>query len=234
MRSAEWFIKRIYRPMHFYISGFALVRREDFVSAMEYFFKNYYRNPSKAVLGSEELKDLFRRAFGIDTVLFSEVLTRHKNFVFDNSLNYIKITHSSNQIIALKEDSLSEIFKWAYYYLLIHKYIYETKWPKFYRGMKIFSGAQALSTAFIGFVKSGFRPSFLNIEESKEFIYKFFGEFSLIEMAMVVMYLVPMSLSRCFDFTKRKFAGNSGKNIEESSIFTPRNFLDPEGRFRAD
>ena len=90
--SAEWFIKRIYgSKMHLYISGYALVRAKDLVGAMDYYVKNYYRNPSKSV--PEELRSFFRRAYGIDSMLFPEILTRYKSFVFNSSMNYIKIKY---------------------------------------------------------------------------------------------------------------------------------------------
>ncbi|MDP3052548.1 MAG: glycosyltransferase family 2 protein [bacterium] len=227
-RSAEWFIRRIYRPTHLYISGFALVRSKDFVSAMEYFVENYYHNPSKSV--PEELREFFRRAFGIDSVLFTEVLTRYKSFIFDNSLNYIKIAHSDNSYIPLKQNSLSEVFKKSYYYFLIYKYIYKLKWPRFYPKMKIFMGAQVLSASFIGFFQCGFRLSFLNIKESKKLIYDFFGELSFFEITMAVIYSVSMTLGRCFDFVVRKFTKT---NVGKSFVFTQENFLDSEGRFKA-
>jgi len=231
-RSAGWFIRRMYRPMHLFVSGFALVRSKDLVSALDYYVKNYYHSPSKSL--PEELRGFFRRAFGMDAMTFPEILTRYKNFVFDGSLNYIKISHSSNQPFDLKEDSLSEISKKFYYYLLIYKYIYKFKWPRFYPGMKIFVGAQTLSLVFINFFRYGLRPSFLNFSESKKYIRGFFSEFSIFEIVTVVMYSVPRVVSRCFDFAIRKFIKKDEQKIGEFPVFTQENFLDSERRFKVD
>ncbi|PIR57840.1 MAG: hypothetical protein COU71_01885 [Parcubacteria group bacterium CG10_big_fil_rev_8_21_14_0_10_38_31] len=227
--SAEWFIKRMYKPEHLYISALGLVRSEDLVRAFDYYIENYYKRDSKSL--PEELRSFFKRAFGMDIVTFTEILTRYRSFVFNDSLNYIKITHSQNQPFDLKRDTLFEVFKKSYYYFLIYKYIYKPKWPKFYRGMKIYIGAQTLSTAFIGFLRSEFNPSFLNISESKNLMSKFFGEYSLLEVILTAVYSIPMIIARCLSFAIRKFIRS--RERKELEVFFANNFLDKEKNFRA-
>ncbi len=227
---SEWFIKRIYRPTCLYVSGYALVRSKDLVSAMDYYIKNYYHNPSTSV--PEELRSFFKRALGIDSVVLTEILTRYKNFVFDSSLNYIKVEHSENQTFDFGWGSATEIFKNAYYYLLIYTYIYKSLWPKFYKGMKIYLGAQMLSSACIYFFKHGMRPSSLNFAENKKFIYGFWKELSIFDIILVVVYAFPMAIGRIIDFVTAKFAKRHARTIEAPPIFIAENFLDSDGRFK--
>jgi len=227
---AKWFLKYIYRPEHLYISGYAFVRSKDLVSAMNYYIKNYYHNPSQSV--PEELRGFFKRALGIDSMLFPEILTRYKSFAFDPSLNYIKVEHSKNQRFDLEQEALAKIFQDAHYYLLIYKYIYKYKWSQFYRQMKIYKGAETLSSAFVEFFRSGFRQPLLNFREGKEPIRNFFGEFSFDETLIAAVYSAPMVVWRCLSFTVRNFVKKYGQKARESSVFTQENFLDSERHFR--
>ena len=230
MYSAEWFMKHMYRPVFLYISGYALVRSKDLVDAENYCIKNYYHNPSKSI--PEELRDFFRRGYGTDSVLFPEILTHYKNFVFDNSLNYIKIEHLENQYFASGNNSVYEIFKDAYYFMLIYKFIYKLKWPGFYRGMKIFRGAEALSTVFIHFFRCRLRPSFLNVLKSRKLISDFFSDFSIFEIIITVAYSIPMTIYRGSVFIGKKLFKKERHKVQKNSIFTQENFLDSGGRFK--
>jgi len=230
--STKWFIKRMYRPIHLFISTFALVRTKDYISAMDYYVKNYYYNPSKST--PEELKKFFKMAFGMDVAIFPEILTRYKNFVFDSSLNYIKIAFWNGQAnhFDFNKNSLSEIFREAYYFLLLYTYIYKFKWEKFYSGMKIFLGAETLSTVFIYFFRRGMHFSFLNFSESKNNIRGFFNDFSLFEIVISVMYSIPMVAYRCLSFLMRKLIRRKKYEIKESLIFNQEKFLDMDGHFK--
>ena len=231
IHSDSWFVKRMYKPKHLYISALAMVRSKDLADAFDYYIKNYYQRNSDSL--PEELRGFFKRAFGMDVMTFMKILTEYKTFIFDGSLNYIKITHSQNQTFDIKRDSLFEIFKKSYYYFLIYKYIYEPKWPKFYRGMKIFVGAQTLSTALIGFFRHKFSLSFLNISESKKIISDFFHEYSLFEVLISAIYSIPMTIWRSLGFIKRKLIKNKHRYEREKSLaFVKENFLTSDGRFR--
>jgi glycosyltransferase involved in cell wall biosynthesis len=161
--SAEWFAKRAYKGIDANVGALALTRKEDAVSAADYFIENYYNNPSDSI--PEELKKSFLRGFSSDAMSFLEILTRYKSFVFDSSLNHFHTTGGQTQHFEGIEgrESLSEIFKQAHYYTIIFKYIYEPRWTRFYRKMKIFLASEALSSVFIYFLRSGLRPYFLNI-----------------------------------------------------------------------
>ncbi len=229
---SEWFIKRIYKPTCLYVSGYALVRKNDLISAMDYYIKNYYHSPLTSV--PEELRGFFKRALGIDSVLFTEILTRYKNFVFDSSLNYIKTEHSGNQTFDFGWGSATEIFKNAYYYLLIYKYIHKSLWSKFYRGAKIYLGAQMLSSACIYFFKHGMRLSALNFKENKKFIYGFWKEFSFFDIILVAIYVFPMAMGRIINFITAKFMKWRGWTARPDSVFIKENFLDSERCFKID
>ena len=225
---AEWFIKPVYRIKYLHMGALALIRKKDVVSAMNYFFVNYCQNPPASI--PEKLHDLFWKGFGTDAMLFMEVLTRYKNFVFDSSLSYMKIAHGKNLQFDLGYGSLAEIFKYFHYYMLTFKYICKLKWAKSYHGIKIFLGAEALSSAFIYFFRRGLRPSFLNFKESKGLIYEFFSEFSFFEIIAVIARSILRTAYRCFSFIVRKFIGRS-EHKNEKFLFTRENFLDSEGRF---
>ncbi|MDO8557235.1 MAG: glycosyltransferase family A protein [Candidatus Jorgensenbacteria bacterium] len=226
--SAEWFMKHMYHPIFLYISGFALVRSSDLVSGEEYHVKNYCRNTSESV--PEELRGFFKRGYGTDSVLFPEILTRYKNFVFDNSMSYIKITHGGNQSFDSSHNSIYEIFKEAYYFLLIYTLMYKPKWPRFYKGMKIFRGAEVLSTVYIHIFRCHFRLSFLNISKSRKLISGFFSDFSFFEIVATVAYSIPMAIHRCFGGMKRMIIKNN-PNDEAPRVFVKENFLSKEGNF---
>ncbi|MBI4089562.1 MAG: glycosyltransferase family 2 protein [Candidatus Levybacteria bacterium] len=228
--SAKWFMKRMYRPVLLYISGYALVRNKDLVSAGDYHTQNYYHNPSKSI--PEELREFFRRGYGTDSMLFPEILTRYKYFIFDDSMSYIKISHWENQYFESNRDSVYEIFKDSYYFMLIYKFIYKSKWPGFYRGMKIFRGAEALSTVFIHFFRCRLHPSFSNVSKSRKLISDFFSDFSVFEIIMAVTYSIPMAIYRGLIFAGKKLFRREKDKTKGHSIFTQENFLSPEGRFK--
>lgn len=228
--STEWFVRRIYKPAHLYISALALARKEDMVSAMDYFLKNYCYNPPASI--PEELKKFFWSGFGTDAIFFLEILTRYKNLVFDNTLNYMKIAHGENLQFDIGQSSIPEIFKNSYYYLFTFKYIYKLKWPRFYRGMKIFLGAETLSSVFIYFFRRNSHFSFLNVKKNKNIIYDFFNEFSFFEIVVVSTYSILRIIYRCFGFIGRRFIKRNERKKEEFFIFTQENFLDSKGYFK--
>ncbi len=227
--SAGWFAKRMYRPKHLYISALAMVRTEDLVSAFEYYFETYYKDRSGYF--PEELKEFFTRAFGMDVTTFLKILANYKNFVFDDSLNYIKITHSQNQYFDLKKNTLYEILKDSYYYYLIYKRIYRSEWSKFFVGMKIFVLAQTFSTIIAGFFRGRFRLSFLNMKESKKMAHLFFSDFSPIETVLAVIYSFPMVICRGTSFLVRKLKKGYIYKNNDLSLFSEKNFLDSNKRF---
>ena len=226
--SAEWFMNNMYRPVFLYISGYALVRNKDLISGENYHVENYYRNPSEPV--PDELREFFKRGYGTDSVLFPEILTRYKHFVFDSSMNYVKISHGENQYFDSSRDSVYGIFKDAYYFLLIYTLIYKPKWRKFYRGMKIFRGAEALSTVYLYFFRHRLHPSFLNISKSRKLISDFFSDFSFFEIVVAITYSIFMTVSRFLGAVKRKVLRDNC-DIKRSHAFIQENFLNKEGNF---
>lgn len=230
--SAAWFARHMYKPVHLFISAYALVRREDFISALEYYMANYYRRADKSL--PDELRGFFQRAYGMDVMTFLEILSRYPKFVFDGSLNYIKVSHSDNQRFEVAKNSLNGIFKDAYFYLLIFTYIYKTKWPEFYRRMKIYKGAEAISSAFLTFVRQGFRPAFLKTTPGDNFAKEFFGQFSALEIAASGIWAIPMLVGRLASFAGRKLGYRIGFSQSEVGVFAQENFLNPEGEFAKD
>ena len=230
--SSEWLMRRMYRSkISLCITQLALVRRKDAVSFMNYFLKNYCHNPSMP----EELRELYlKKAFGIDIVFLIEILTRYKNFVWDNTLRYIKIRHSENiSFDVYRLDSVFGIFKYYYYILLSYQHLYKFQWPKFYSGMKIYSGLDVLSAVIVYFIKSGLHPSFWDIRKSRMQILQFFSDFSAFEITAVVMLLIPMIISRFLLAIIRRIPQKDERKDRELRIFTGENFLDSEGRFKA-
>lgn len=231
--STKWFIENTYKPKGLFISALALVRTKDWVSAMDYYVENFYYNPPESA--PDDLRRLFKMAWAIDVVMFLKILTRYKNFVFDSSLSYIKISLSGGQAnnLDFKRNLLSEIFKESYYQFFINAYVYKFIWRKFYRGMKIFCGAQMLSTALIYFLRYIFSPNFLNFRESKKYINIFFNDFSFFEVVVAVICFVLMFIRRFFGFVKRKVFKKDNGAVENSLIFVRENFLGSDRRFIA-
>lgn len=229
--SAEWFIQRLYKPEQLYASAFALVRNKDYIRAMEYYLKRYYRNLPE--FASDELRHFFKMAFGMDIVVFPEILTRYKAFVFDSSMLYIKVSLPDGQQnnLNIEYQSMDKIFKEAWYQSYVLKIIYKEKWSRFYKKMIIFKGADVLSTALIYFFRNKFRFSFLNIKNSKKNVRIFFNELSFIETIIATIYSVPMFAFRFFSFIKMKLIKKSNYNKKISLIFTKKNFLNSERFF---
>lgn len=228
--SAEWFVKRMYRPIPLYVGAYAMIRKKDAVSAMGYFLKNYVHNRSESI--PEELRRCLRMGYGTDSMIFLEILTRYKSFVFDESMAFIKISQSKSVQHGLSQGSLSEIFKDSYYYMLTFDHVYKFGWPKFYKDMKIFLGAEALSTAFLHSFRRRFHPSFLNIKESKRGILDFFGCFSIFEIGAVIAYSIVRVVTRSFGFVMRKFVKKYETKREQSLVLTSHYFLDSRGHFK--
>lgn len=232
---ASWIVKRMYRGQMLFIpSAYALVRKEDAVSTIKFFIRNCCENP----FISGELKKLFWGSYAMDPI-FLEILSRYKNFVFDDSLVYIKIGQPGNIVhYRSNYDSMSEIFKWSYYSMLSLIPIYKIKWPRFYSGMKVFLGTEMLSTMIINFIKFGFRLSFFNFRKSRVFIHGFFQDFSFFEIVLVFLFLIPRMISRFSNLIKKKIfkTGKFVKNdqkIDLSLLFNQRFFFDSTGHFES-
>ncbi len=98
--------------------------------------------------------------------------------------------------------------------------------------MKVFRGAEVLSTAYNEFARSGFRPSFFNFRESKKIIREFFNEYSFIELIMSIFYSIPRAGIRFIIFLKRIAVGKRQNSTDESSVFLEGNFMDSKRQFR--
>lgn len=228
----EWLAKRMYKgQLQLYMSAYALMRKEDAVSAVRFFIKNCCENP----LIPEELKKLFWGGYNLDP-MFLEVISRYKSFVFDDSMVFIKIAHPGNIFRDFRYDSVSEIFRYSYYLMLSYMPLYKLEWSKVYRGMKIFSGTEALATVFINSFKYRFRRSFFDFSKAKNLIVKFFSDFLFFEIIMVVILSIPRVAYRLFDLSRRrilknrKFSKNGGHDL--STIFSEENFFDSRKHFR--
>ncbi|MBI2278856.1 MAG: glycosyltransferase family 2 protein [Candidatus Brennerbacteria bacterium] len=228
--SAKWFVKRMYRSEHLYISALALMRKEDAVKAMDYFVGHYCNKPLVGV--PSELKGFWENGFGVDAILFLEVLTRYHNFVFDSSLRYLKVAHGKNLRFDLGSDSLAEIFKNAYYYLLTFKGMYAPLWNDFYREMKIFWGAETIVSAGIYLFRFGMRSRDVGGYRTTTFRRAFFGELSLFETVAAGGRAMIRLSPRGTRFIIRKLLGTRGQKNTERIAFKPENFLDQEGRFK--
>ncbi|MEK7465644.1 MAG: glycosyltransferase family 2 protein [Patescibacteria group bacterium] len=227
--SAEWIAKQTYRGFLSASCLFALFRKEDALSAINYFLKNCCYSPDFP----EELREItLKKAYAPDFIFFLEILTRYKNCVSDDSFIIMKITHSSNLTFKnLEFSSASNVLKSEYYGLLFFKSIYKYKYPNFYSRMKIYTGAQSLATFFIYFLRSGLRPSFFDIKENRKVISEYFKDFSIIERVLVTSLLIPRIISRLFGFLGRS-AKKDDLKLKESQVFVKENFLDRDGYFK--
>lgn len=226
---AEWFVKRMYRSAHLYISALALMRKGDAVRAMDYFLAHYCKAPLTGV--PSELKGFWENGFGVDAMLFLEVLTRYKSFVFDSSLCYLKVAHGRNLQFNPEPNSLPEIFKNAYYYLLTFKNIYEPRWGDFHRGMKIFFGAETLASACIHLFRSGVHRRVAHAQGNTAFRHAFLRELSPFEKAAMLGNVFVRMFFRGTNLMKRKFLELWERDFAGHAVFYKGNFLDSEGRF---
>ncbi|MFH1162108.1 MAG: glycosyltransferase family 2 protein [Candidatus Jorgensenbacteria bacterium] len=228
----EWLVKRMYRGLQLYISAYALARREDMLSTIDFFIKNLCKNP----LMPEDLRELFWGSYGTDP-MFLEVLSRYKTFVYDDSLVFLKVGQPGNIVRDFKYNSVYEIFRSANYMMLSYSPLYEMKWPKFYRGLKIFSASEVLSTIFLNFFKYGMHPSFFDISKSRKKVSEFFSYFSFLEIVAGITGSVPRIAYRVFDAVRRKLSktrkfSKGDRDVDMSMVWTQKNFLDKKGFFR--
>lgn len=229
--SDHWFMAHLYKPRQLYMSALALVRSKDYVVAMQYYLDNYYYNLPESA--SPELRHFSKMAFGMDSVVFPEMLTRYKTVVFDSAMRYIKIGLPEGQAnnLDLFHKSLGEVFKALWYQLRMLTAVYKQKWPQYFRGMKIFKGAEAILTVCSGFVRARFRFSFLRVGEHKQFVHDFFAQFSFFEIIVLFFYAGVMIFLRPIFFFKRKFVQKQKVDRDLGEIFNRENFFDKERRF---
>ena len=227
---AKWFLRKMHKGGRFINPTlYSLVRKEDMVSALKYFLKNYCDDPSLP----EEFRKFASRAYGIDFMYFTEILSRYNNFVSDNSLVFIKLEHSENMTFGFeKRKSMAEFIKAGYYDFLYCRRICADKFPSHVRRIKVYLGSETLSTAFIYFLRSGFRPSFLDVRESKKIIFEYFSYFSFSEVIITILLTPLRKIYRSISFIIRALVRRvfiTEKN--QSFILTKEYFLDKNGNF---
>lgn len=235
IRSSEWFVKNLYKPKELYVSALALVRSDDYKRAMHFYVENYYRNlPENA---PEKTKHLMKMAFGMDGVVFLEMLTRYEHFAFYSAMRYMKIALHGGQAnnLNFQRASLNNLIEESYHQLKVFSPVYNKKWPKFIGRMKTFKGAEVIGTAVISIFVNKLRPSFINIKESQKIISAFFKEYSAHETLLVVVTTLPLLLARSSKFLYRKISGKSKiKKSVLSEIYVFGNFLNKEKYFTVD
>lgn len=226
--ASEWYVKRMYKPTHLYIGALALMRKEDMVAALHYFLKQYCDNPPPSL--PVDLHASFRKGFGIDAMLFLEILTRYRYFVFDSSMYYMKVALLGGQALQFdfSKGSLPGLLKNIYYYMLTFTYTYKQKWPKFYSGMKIFLGAEATSTAIVMFFRRGIAP--FRLPETKKYAKDILKELNGVEIIGAIIISLWRIAQRAL-----KFAGvnlfSPRKTGNKKRVLIPNNFLSAEGEF---
>jgi len=226
--TSEWYVKRMYKPTHLYISALALMKKEDMVAALHYFLKQYCDNPPASL--PADLHASFRKGFGIDAMLFLEILTRYRYFVFDSSMYYLKAELLGGAVLQFdfSKGSLPGLLKNIYYYMLTFTYAYKPKWPEFYPGMKVFLGAEAISTAIVMFLRRGIAP--LKFPETKRYAKEILAELGLGEIVGAATLSLWRSARRALEFV----GGNPfspRKTGNKKRVFSPNNFLSADGEF---
>jgi glycosyltransferase involved in cell wall biosynthesis len=232
-RSAAWFLKRLYRPRHLYVSTYALMRREDMVTALDYYVRHFTNNQSPAI--PAKLKDDFHRGFGTDSMFFPEIFRRRTHFVFDSAMRFLKVEHGENQYFEVRRNSPVDIFRSAYVFLTIYSLTYKPEWPALYGGMKVHRAAHVFSTVYIDFLRGGLHPSFFRFTpDLREILSEFFIDYTRCEIALALVESVPMALARCIAFLLRRvFKVKKPGTRAAARVFVRENFLTPDGRFLA-
>lgn len=229
--STEWIAKRAYRGFSSAICLFAMFRKKDALSAVEYFLQNCCYNPAFP----EELRNLaLKKAYAPDFVFFLEIMTRYKKFVSDDSFATIKIAHSSNLVFDdLTRITASQTLKSEHYRLIFFTPIYQQKYPAFYRWMKIHTRAHSLSEVFICFLRSGLRPSFFDSKENKRLAKNLFHDLSGGETAAAILLAAPTSVYRLGVFLARKAWAILTAGVDRMApLYSANNFLDPKTGFK--
>jgi glycosyltransferase involved in cell wall biosynthesis len=228
---AGWFAERMYRPTHLYISALALIRKEDAVASFRYFLAHHRDNASPLI--SAELRDMFRRGFGIDAIMFLEILTRHKRFVFASSLHHMKTTGGQTIHFDLGQESLAKVVAHYWSYLFTFMVMYKSKWPAYYRGVKIFFGAEVLSSIALRLLRRGPRTFFADWNRAKGEIVIFFSDFSSFELAGAALGALGRMVRRAAAYGARKIRGKAAKTESGKKYFNGEHFLDASGTFVA-
>ncbi len=226
---ASWFAKEMYRPTHLYISALALIRKEDAVASFNYFLTHY--PTSEAV--TPELRSLFTQGFGIDAVMFLEILSRHERFIFSSALCHLKTMGGQTIHFDLGQESLTKVLTHYYQYLTTFSFMYKAKWPSFYRGMKLFLGTEALTSLFIRFIRTGPRKFFADIQQGKSESRRFFKEFSWIERVVCSVRAVGRLGRRGLEFLLRRLRKGGVQSKDQRDYFSRNYFLDASGNFTA-
>ncbi len=233
IRESDWFIKNIYKPKHLYISALALVRAGDYARAMKFYVENYYRNlPASA---PEKTKHLMKMAFGMDSIVFAEILTRYKNFAFDSSLRYLKIALPDGQTnnLNFNRSSLPSIIEESLRHLNVLEIIYQKRWPKFHKPMKVFKGAEMLCTAAVSLFENKLRHSFIKIPDTQSAIKKFFKNYSFLDLVKVSAFVMPFIITRAFKFIIRKIIKRFNYDrVKKPPVFIQDNFLNQDKCFK--
>lgn len=225
--SAEWFAREIYKGK-LCTSVYALMRREDAVNLMNDFVKRWQESSVPDELKKMELE----MAYSGDTTFLLDIFTRgkYKYFVFDNDFEYIKTSNPGQSRFVFRFDMAHGIFKFYYYAILNFKSMYKLDWKKFYSGMKIYFGSQALARSLVSLLRYGPLKFFSNIPEAKKQAALFFDDFSIFEIGASVFRSFFEVGDIIFQAIKRRTIKGGGKS-DASRVFTPEYFLDKRGNF---
>ena len=225
--SVEWFVKEIYKGK-LCISVLALMRKEDALNAIRDFMQRWRESFAPEQCKKMELEMAHS---GAETFLL-DIFTRakYKNFVFDNSFEYVKTSNPGQNRFEFRFNVADDTFRYYHCSILNFKSIYKFQWPAFYSGMKIYFGAQALARSIISLLRYGPRAFFSNMSETKKQVASFFDDFSFFEIILSAFYAIGGAISIIFKAVKRRIV-KSGSKKSSSRIFTREHLLDKNGKF---
>jgi hypothetical protein len=228
--SPEWIAERAYRGFPAIQCLFSLFRLEDARGAVQYFLKNCCYDP----IFPEELRQLaLKKAYAPDFVFFLEILSRYKNFVVNEQYVILKVNHTGNLSFKESRRTASEVLESEYYRLLFFRPPYKQLYPKFYSRMNVHTRAQSVTELWIRFLKSGLRPSFFDMKESRKVAADLFRDLSTLERAEAIALGIPKAIFRSLTSPLRGLeAHRRGTADKREPLYIERYFLDPETRFR--
>jgi glycosyltransferase involved in cell wall biosynthesis len=191
---AEFIFKYFYSmPKLGLIGLMCMVRRDEMVGNFMTTIPNQYN-----------YGDFYKKGKVIDNIVFLNILVEYKNFYYTDKVFYNALNHPQNASKFFNlENSLPDIIKSAHIDSVGFMYFYKNRKPRYLFRYKVFSGSDILATIFLNIILRRVRGFFG--KTMYQALQNFFGDYSLLEKAVIVIFAPWRILNRILIFLNKIF-----------------------------
>ena len=205
-----------------------LVRRKDALQAVCWLNEFIAHPPSEI---NNELRALMEHEYGSEFVFCSKIVAKYDYlFVSDkavllkteNSLEHY-MTHKGSMKLrvefGLLENTARSILKFYYYSRKLYDAFFKDDWKEYISTMRIFFGAEAITTIIVKTIKRHFSSDFLKGFDTHRDLGVLFEGYSICERISSVLFVPMRLIQRWFDWLSRNLFKKTKPDIYIGNYF---------------